>query len=70
MNDGTKRLWCKIFGHKLRVVQVFSPSSRKCECARCDTYFAMEDKYQAFLEWDSDFEDLYANVYGFGRTIR
>lgn len=65
-----KKLLCMLFGHRLHVVQSFSPVCRKVHCVRCDNYFAMHDGVRAFLPWDEDFEFLYATVCGFGRTKR
>jgi hypothetical protein len=81
MRDGFwRRLWVRltcwdacpfIFRHKeIRVVQEFGRSARKLRCDRCGKYFAMSDEHQAVLPWDEEFEDLYANMFGFGRTIR
>jgi hypothetical protein len=65
-----QKIRCMVFFHKLRVVQEFSGSTRKVYCSRCDSYFAMNDELRAFLPWDDEFEDLYANGWGLGRTNR
>lgn len=65
-----RRFLCFVIFHKLRTVQEFGPSQRKVLCTRCGTYYAMHDGMRAFLPWDDDFEDLYANMWGYGRTLK
>lgn len=79
MKAAFRRLWiwltcwdaCPIlFRHKeIRVVQEFG-NARKLRCDRCGKYFAMSDQHQAVLPWDAECEHLYANILGFGRTVR
>ena len=63
-------LLCNLLGHHPRVVQIFSADSRKILCTRCGGYFAMNDTLRLFLPWCDEFEDLYANTLGHGRTIK
>lgn len=64
------KIICLILFHRIHVVQEFGGNARKVHCDRCDRYFAMHDGYQAFVEWDKDIEELYADHYGYGRTIK
>lgn len=54
------RLICAIFGHRYVVERVLSPGARKVGCTRCMKHWAMHDATRSFLEWDSDFEAMYA----------
>ena len=54
------RLLCFLFGHKYFIIKRFSPVARKVGCDRCLKEWAMQDTYQAFLEWDGDFDELYS----------
>ncbi len=68
------RLWrffhCFLFFHRLRVVQVFDEQTRKVQCRRCGRYYAMSDRYEAFLEWEDDFEEFFQSTYGVSRTLK
>lgn len=51
---------CFMFGgHKYRVVQHFSHTSRRIKCDRCKGDWGMNDSVQAFLPWDSEMEEMY-----------
>lgn len=57
-----------VFHHKsIRVVQQFR-RARKLKCDLCGKYFAMSDEFLAVLPWDEEFEDLYSNRLGYGKT--
>jgi len=58
-----ERLYCALFNHELVVAQEITPYVRRCFCHRCRRSFAMNDRMQAFLEWDENFHDLYNNVF-------
>lgn len=51
---------CFLFGHKYYVARVMNPRARKVGCARCGKFWAMHDPTRSFLEWDGEFEELYA----------
>lgn len=75
-----KRLWvwltcwdyCPfIFRHvEIHVIQEFGQHARKLRCDRCGKYFAMSDVHRAILPWDAELEHLYADLMGYGRTVR
>ena len=50
---------CKIIGHKYSVSRIFSSYARQVKCKRCLSLWAMHDDIQAFLPWDSLFEEFY-----------
>lgn len=52
-------MWCWIFGHAYFVHMQFSSESRCVGCHRCERFWAMNDRVQAFLDWDADFTELY-----------
>lgn len=51
---------CSLFGHQYGVVKEFTPFERMLGCKRCRKTWAMNDKTQSLLDWDSDFTELYA----------
>ena len=53
-------LFCFFLGHNYCVARVLNPRARKVGCARCSKYWAMHDPTRAFIEWDSELEELYA----------
>lgn len=54
----------------LRVVQEFTPTCRKLRCDICGKYYAMSDIHESVLPWDAEFENIYADLLGYGRTIK
>ena len=62
MKINWKRFGCNIFGHDYFVVQKFSSYSRRVGCTKCDGDWAMNDEVRCFLEWSSDFEDMYKTM--------
>jgi hypothetical protein len=61
-------LICLIRCHDFKIVQELSRYARKLHCPRCGKYFAMNDEFQALLEWDSELEALYRMLLGIERT--
>lgn len=53
-----------------RTVQEFDASQRKLRCDKCGRYWGMHDGASAILPWDDDLEQMHANTFGFGRTIK
>lgn len=72
-----KHFMCFIFGgHKYRIVQHFSRTSRRVKCDRCKGDWGMNDDVQAFLPWDTEIEEMYSSfgnkinepIYGYKET--
>lgn len=59
-----KKIKCWLFGHKYRVVQLFAGTARRVKCDECGGDWSMCDQAKAFVRWDSEFEDMYAE-FGF-----
>ncbi len=59
---------CWLWGHDYKIVQHLTPQARKLRCRRCGKYFAMNDEFQALLEWDADLEALYCMLCEVERT--
>ena len=55
-----ERLICAILGHRYVVERVLNPGARKVGCTRCGRHWAMHDGTHSFVEWDGEFEKLYA----------
>lgn len=55
-----ERLLCTVLKHKYIVERELNYGARKVACTRCGKRWAMHDGTRSFLEWDSDFEELYA----------
>jgi hypothetical protein len=64
MHSWVKWLADKCHKHDLYVIQEFSPHARRVGCTRCNKTWAMNDNCRAFLEWDSEFEELYRDTFG------
>lgn len=57
-----ERLICAVAGHRYVVQRVFSSTSRKVGCTRCDREWGMNDSVKAFVPWDGEFEQLYRDI--------
>ena len=55
-----ERLICAVFGHRYVVERVLNHGARKVGCTRCGRHWAMHDGTRSFVEWDGEFEALYA----------
>jgi hypothetical protein len=58
-------LGCFVFGHNLYVEKKLSDGSRKIGCSKCGKMWAMNDRVQAFLPWDDEFERFYKELDAF-----
>lgn len=54
------RIICAFFGHRYIVERVLNKGARKVGCTRCKSHWAMHDETHSFVEWDSEFEELYS----------
>jgi len=61
-----KRITCFLKGHKYKVLQKFSKTSRRIICTRCGGDWGMNDNVQAVVKWDSELEEMYEVM---GHTI-
>ena len=61
------RIGCWLFGHRLFVVQEFSPHSRRICCACCGLDEAMNDDVRLVIPWTDEVEKFYRDR---GHTIR
>ena len=55
------RFKCAIFGHTYFVVQRFGYTDRKVGCLRCGGRWGMNDRVKAFVPWDGEFDQMYAD---------
>jgi hypothetical protein len=55
-----ERLFCAVLGHFYVVERVLNQGARKVGCTRCGRHWAMHDGTRSFVQWDSEFEALYA----------
>ncbi len=55
---------CRIAGHKYRVLQTFSLDTRRVGCNRCAGDWAMNDRLQVLVKWDSSFARIYSSEQG------
>jgi hypothetical protein len=53
------RIVCLALGHRLRVVQEFSPTNRRVKCERCGGDWAMEDQLHVAIDWHTEFEQFW-----------
>lgn len=68
MNIGL--LLCRLSFHpSLRVVDVFSGSTRKVQCPRCERYFTIHAGMQVIVPWDDEAEEIYSFLLG-RKTLR
>lgn len=58
------KILCRALGHRLRVVQEFSPFARRVKCVRCGGDWAMDDNQRIFLPWHSGLEQFHRD-FGF-----
>lgn len=57
-----RSFWCRIGRHKrLHVIQSFG-SAKHVGCPDCLREFGMHDGLRAFLPWDGEIEQLYADT--------
>lgn len=47
--------------HKLRIDKIFKTGGKQVNCT-CGKIYAMNDRTKSFLDWDSDFDELYTDV--------
>lgn len=55
-----ERLFCAALGHRYVVERVLNHGARKVGCTRCGRHWAMHDGTRSFVQWDGEFEALYA----------
>lgn len=55
-----ERLLCAVLGHRYVVERVMNHGARKVGCTLCDRHWAMHDGTRSFVQWDGEFEALYA----------
>ena len=55
-----EKLLCAVLGHRYVVERVLNHGARKVGCTRCGRHWAMHDGTRSFVEWDGEFEALYA----------
>ena len=55
-----KRLLCYVLGHRYVLERRLGFGARKVGCTRCRKHWAMHDSTRSLLDWDQDFENLYA----------
>lgn len=52
------RLLCKLFSHKLVVIDSFlGGSCQKLYCQRCKRYFGINHNVEIFIPWDNELEE-------------
>ena len=52
-----KKIICKIFGHKLKVIDTYlNGTCQKLYCERCRRYYGINHSVKAFITWDSELE--------------
>jgi hypothetical protein len=54
-----KKIICKIFGHKYRLLRIISPYTRELKCERCKREFGMNDEAKAVLPLDFELRNLH-----------
>ena len=59
MQQLLRRMLCRVLGHNLQTVRVFSARTRKVACRRCPGVWGMNDDVQSFIEWNDDLEMAY-----------
>ena len=55
-----ERLICAVFGHRYVVERVLNHGARKVGCTRCGKHWAMHDGTRSLVQWDGEFEAMYA----------
>lgn len=55
-----ERLLCAVLGHRYVVERMLNEGARKVGCTRCGRHWAMHDGTRSFVEWDGEFDALYA----------
>lgn len=55
-----EKLFCAALGHRYVVERVLNHGARKVGCTRCGRHWAMHDGTRSFVQWDGEFEALYA----------
>lgn len=53
------KILCRALGHRIRVVQEFSPVTRRVKCVRCDGDWGMHDDLRVVVPWGPAFERLH-----------
>lgn len=62
-----RKIVCRVRGHKYRVVQEFSPWSRRVQCPFCGGDWGMNDNARAMVDWSLELAAFYEE---FGHLIR
>jgi len=52
-------IFCFLLGHKYKVIQRVSKTSRRVKCNRCSKEGGMNDSTQSLVKWDSELEEMY-----------
>ncbi len=67
-----RKLLCRLpypfWFHDPEVIETYDSQTRKLRCLFCGVYFAMSDRHEAVLPWDSDYERITCDMYGLPRT--
>ena len=50
---------CKSIGHKYYVIKEITSETRCVGCSRCNKVWAMNDRVNSLVLWDSDFSKFY-----------
>ena len=53
---------CRLFGHRLRVVQTFGPCIRRVKCRRCGGDWGVHCRLGAIVEWSHELEQRHRAV--------
>jgi hypothetical protein len=66
----TARIFCRLWFHKLRVVQQLSQYAQKLRCNRCGRYYAVHNEWHVFVRWDAELEAFYRQFLGIDKTAK
>lgn len=57
-----KKLICKIFGHRYRILRNVSPTIQELKCDRCKTEFGMNHDARVILPMDDELRRLHKDI--------
>jgi hypothetical protein len=58
------KILCPALGHRLRVVQEFTPLVRRVKCVRCGGDWGMNDHLRMMIPWTPELEQAARNIDG------
>ena len=60
--DTIMGMYCRVFKHDYKLVQVLNAHSRRIQCSRCKKSFLMNDHTKLVIKWDKKIHNMYKDL--------